>query len=50
MEIDHLEDLDEDVRIILKWIIKKWDGEAGTGLVWLRVEIAFGFNTVQRIT
>ena len=21
--------------IILKWIFKKWDGEAGTGLIWL---------------
>ena len=22
-------------RILLKWILKKWDGEAGTGLIWL---------------
>jgi hypothetical protein len=24
-------------RIILKWISKKWDGEAWTRLIWLRI-------------
>jgi hypothetical protein len=25
------------VMIILKWVFKKWDGEARTGLIWLRI-------------
>ena len=24
-------------RIILRWIFRKWDGEAWTGLIWLRI-------------
>jgi len=35
-ERDHLEDPDIDGRIVLKWIFRKWDGEAWTGLIWLR--------------
>jgi len=35
-ERDHLEQLGIDGRIILKCILKKWDGEAWTGLIWLR--------------
>jgi hypothetical protein len=36
-EIDHLEDPSVDGRIILKWIIRKWYGEACIGLIWLRI-------------
>jgi hypothetical protein len=36
-ERDHMKDLGVDGRIILKMILKKWVGEAWTGLLWLRV-------------
>ena len=35
-ERDHFEDSGIDGRIILRWILRKWDGGAWTGLIWLR--------------
>jgi hypothetical protein len=37
----HLEDLDVD-GITLNCILKKWDREAWTGLLWLRIRTAGG--------
>jgi len=31
-----LEDLSVDGRIMLKWMFKRWGGEAWTGLLWLK--------------
>ena len=36
-ERDHLEDLDVDMAIILKFIANKWVRQARTGLIWLRI-------------
>ena len=36
-ERDNLEDLGVVERIILKWIFWKWDEEAWTGFIWLRI-------------
>jgi hypothetical protein len=36
-ERDHLEDLCIDGKKILRWIYRKWNGAAWTGLIWLRI-------------
>ena len=36
-ERDHLEDPGIDGRIILRWICRKWNVRAWTGLIWLRI-------------
>ena len=35
-ERGQLEDTGVDERIILRWIFRKWDVGAGTGLIWLK--------------
>jgi hypothetical protein len=32
-----MEDLDVDGKILLKWISKKWGGEAWNGLLWFTI-------------
>jgi len=36
-EGDHLEDPSIDGRIIFRWIFRKWDVGAWTGLIWFRI-------------
>ena len=36
-ERDRWGDPDADGRIILRWIIRKWEGLVGTGWSWLRI-------------
>ena len=34
---DHWGDPDVDGRIILRWILRNWEGVVGTGWSWLRI-------------
>jgi hypothetical protein len=43
---DHTEDLGVDGRIPLEWILKKQNGRAWTGFIWLRI----GANGVLFLT
>ena len=36
-EGDHLEYLDVNERILVTWNLKKWNGRACTGFIWLRI-------------
>jgi len=36
-ERHHLEDPGIDRRILLRWVFRKWYGEAWTGLIWLSI-------------
>jgi hypothetical protein len=38
-EGDHLEEPGVDGRIILRWMLRKWDVGAWTGSIWLRIGI-----------
>ena len=37
-----MEDPGVDGRIILRWILKKWDVGTYTGSIWLRIETSGG--------
>ena len=41
-EGDHSEDLGADKSLMSKWIFKKWDGEARTGLICFRIGTGSG--------
>jgi hypothetical protein len=41
-ERDQLEDPDVDGRIILRWVLRKWDVGAWIGSIWLRIGIVGG--------
>jgi len=45
--VGKLKDLGVDGRIILRWMFRKWSGEAWTGLIWLRAET--GVNAVMNL-
>ena len=46
-ERDHSGDPDVDGRIILRWILRKWEGVVGTGWSWLRLGTGGGHLWVR---
>jgi len=42
-ERDHLDEPDVDGRVILRWVIRKWDVGERTGLIWLRIRTVGGY-------
>jgi len=41
-ERSHLEDPGTNGRIVIRWIFRKWDGGAWTGMIWLRIGTGSG--------
>jgi hypothetical protein len=37
-----LKDVGIDRRILIKWILAKWNGEAGTAMIWLSIGTGSG--------
>ena len=37
-----MKDPDVEGRVLLKWMLEKWDGGAWTGSIWLRIETGNG--------
>jgi len=46
-EKQHLEDPGIEGKIISRWIFRKWDGEAWTGLIWLRIRTGGGLLSTR---
>ena len=46
-ERDHLEEPGVDERIIVRWIFRKWDVGAWTGLSWLRIGTGVGHLSMR---
>ena len=46
-ERDHLEEPDVEWRIILKWVFRKWDMWACTGLILLRIGTGGGLLSMR---